>query len=122
MKILAYWFSVLALAAVSPLVGAIDTKCKSVPPFTEVDRDKSGYINRPEARAVHRLAGLFKILDSDRNGTIDRKEYRPLSPCAPQIKHEPKAPGVENGAESGETSGGGVARGLRSRERYRRQR
>jgi len=86
MKFLAHWFSVLALASVSPLVGAIDTKCKSVPPFAEVDRDQNGYINTPEAHAVHGLTSLFKILDSDKNGSIDRKEYRTLSPCAPRDK------------------------------------
>lgn len=86
MKFLGHWFSVLALAAVSPLVGGMETKCKSVPPFAEADRDKNGYINSPEARAVHGLTALFKILDSDKNGAIDRKEYRALSPCAPRDK------------------------------------
>lgn len=86
MKFLRHWCGVLALAVVSPLGGAIETKCKSVPPFSEVDRDQNGYINTPEAHAVHGLTGLFKILDSDKNGSIDRKEYRTLSPCAPRDK------------------------------------
>ena len=69
-----------AIAAAAPLIGVANIKCKAAPPFAEVDQDRNGYLDRQEARAVHGLTRLFKLIDTDRNQGIDIREYGYLGP------------------------------------------
>jgi Ca2+-binding EF-hand superfamily protein len=46
-----------------------------VPVFDLVDRNRDGYIDRKEARAVPGLAESFDSMDSNRDGRLDRVEF-----------------------------------------------
>jgi len=46
-----------------------------VPVFELVDRNRDGYVDRKEARAVPGLAESFDSVDSNHDGRLDRVEF-----------------------------------------------
>ncbi|CAI8760287.1 EF-hand domain-containing protein [Methylocaldum szegediense] len=71
---LATSFSVLPLQAADPAYP---------PPFSEVDKDKDGYISARESKAVSGLPVYFMTLDQNSDGKLSPEEYEDLKLLAP---------------------------------------
>jgi|GEM_PF-1289140 len=54
------------------------------PAFSEVDKDKDGYISADESRVVPGLPEYLTPLDQDGDGKLSPKEYEDLRTLAPK--------------------------------------
>ena len=67
--------SVALLAAMPLATLSAATRMPVTPVFELVDRNKDGFVDRAEAKAVPGLAERFEAVDTNGDGKLDRVEF-----------------------------------------------
>ena len=72
--------SYVAILLAAPLVNSFASASAGAsrlgyPAFERLDRDKDGFIDKPEAAALRGLLASFERADANRDGRLDKVEY-----------------------------------------------